>query len=198
MPTATYAGTEVNRQRRGVLHRPAQWREEMAPQIAAPRASRAHRAALAGHQVHAPRVRGQGHRADRPGARQDLRRDRQGALPAVPARARPRPRRRSPGSPSPAAASEPHAERKGGHDVRQDREGLHHHLQGLAGGRLPGPDHGQRGPGRRDGGEPVLHLLRPRRRSTRPATSTSSSPPSATPACTWPPGPVACPASPPS
>jgi len=35
MPTATYAGTEVAVNDEGFLTDPAQWREEMAPQIAA-------------------------------------------------------------------------------------------------------------------------------------------------------------------
>ena len=43
-----------------------------------------------------------------------------------------------------------------------DREGLDHHLEGIAGRRLPGPDHGQRSPHGRDRGERLLHLLRAR------------------------------------
>src|SRR5438270_947291 len=43
-----------------------------------------HRRPLEGHPLHARRVRGQGHRTDRPGPRQDVGRVRQGAVPAVP------------------------------------------------------------------------------------------------------------------
>ena len=108
MPTAT----DRRHDRRGRPTRassptPTHWTEEMATEIAAEDGiDPADRPALAGHPLHAPRVRRQGHRPHRSHARQVLRRDRQGTVPALPEGPRQDRRQDSPASPSPAAASD--------------------------------------------------------------------------------------------
>ena len=85
MPAATYAGHSVAVNDEGFLVDPAQWTEDMAPQIAKSAGiEELTGAALADHQVHAGRIPGQGDRRHRPRPRQDLPRQHQGAVPAVP------------------------------------------------------------------------------------------------------------------
>ena len=61
MPAATYAGHSVDVNDEGFLTDPSQWTEDMAPQIAKSAGHRgADGTALAGHQVHAGRIPGQG------------------------------------------------------------------------------------------------------------------------------------------
>ena len=85
MPAATYAGHSVAVNDEGFLVDPAQWTEDMAPQIAKSAGiEELTGAALADHQVHAGRIPGQGDRRHRPRPRQDLPRQHQGAMPAVP------------------------------------------------------------------------------------------------------------------
>ena len=55
------------------------------------------------------------------------------------------------------------AARRGRRAAQDDREGRDRHLQGLARGHLPRPDHGQRRPHGGHRGERLLHVLRPRR-----------------------------------
>ncbi len=75
MPTKTYAGTEVSVDEQGFFANPSQWREAMAPEIARQEGiTESDRPALAGHQVHAPRIRRERQRTDRKSAGKDLRR----------------------------------------------------------------------------------------------------------------------------
>ncbi len=97
---------------------------------------------------------------DGPCARQDLRGQREGALPAVPE-----------GTGEDGCPHRRHPEAERMHlimsdrtdQARTDQQGLDHRVEGLSRGHLPGADHGQRRPRRGHGGEPVLHVLRPRR-----------------------------------
>ena len=187
------AGVDVDRQRRGIprptpRNGPRRWRSRSPAKEGIDALTDRHWQV---DQLHAGRVRRQGDGPDRPRPGQDLRRPRQGALPALPEGPGQDWPPRSPASRSRAAASDrirpatSAATRQGAQHGRTDRESLDHHLQGIARGHLPGADHGQRRTGRGDRGESVLHLLRPRRHP-QAGTTTSRSRPSATPDCTWP------------
>ena len=107
MPTATVAGVTVDRNDEGFFTDPDQWTEAMAPELARAEGidelTDDHWRVI---QVHAQRIRTEGHR-DRPcacSARPRASRSRSST--SCSPRARPRSPPRSPASPSPAAASE--------------------------------------------------------------------------------------------
>ena len=85
MRTMTLGTTEVEVNDEGFFVHPEQWTEDMAPELAAHEGiDELTDAALAGHRLHAQGVLREGHRPDRPRARQDVGCLGEGAVPAVP------------------------------------------------------------------------------------------------------------------
>ena len=165
MPTTTYGRRRRRAQRRGVpsgprRSGPRRWQLRSPATKASTRSpsGTGRSSSSCAHEYFA-----KGDRAHRPGARQDLGRLHQGALPAVPERPGEDRRQDRRHPQAPRLHLNPTQERRTVRWPTTIEKVSDHHLERLAGRHLPGPDHGQRGAGRRNRGQPVLHLLRPRR-----------------------------------
>ena len=188
MTTTTVAGQSVEVNEEGFFVHPEQWTEDMAAQLARAEGIDAltDRHWLVIHFMRKEYAE-KGTGPDGARARQDLRRDREGALPALPEGSgedRRQDRRHS-------QASRLHLTRRR-HGQRTDLEGLDHHQQGFARRRISRTDHGERRARRRHRSEPVLHVLRPRRGQQEASRAHQARNRRQSRACTSPPGSAGC------
>ena len=135
MSTTTYAGVAVELNDEGFFEDPNQWTREMAVEMAkADGIDELTEQHWTGARLHAQGVLREGHRPHGARARQDLRREREGPVRAVPE-----------GPRQDGRAHRRHPEAEGLHLImelphrrhRADHEGLDHRLEGFARGHLP-------------------------------------------------------------